>query len=282
MTRGSFRSWLKLAVAIVLLNAGLTFGNLWPTPLVKPQWQLSIEVAVLVLGIAFWVGLSGALSKPRLRFLALFFTLLVVTHYLVVTTSGLYGRAINLYWDTQHIPRVGQMIIEAAPGWLLVVIGAGVLMLLVVTFLCSLWAISTLSHAAASRRLRGVLEGCGLAVMVLYAVANVAQLPVMSSFSPSVSVSYARQARLLSGETSGTSQRILATNSSLPPSNLKRLDGADVFILFLESYGATSFVHPPYVEALAESRTAFAGAIGASNRQVVSGFVDSPTFAGVS
>lgn len=282
VARGSFRSWLKLGVAIVLLNAGLTFGHLWPTPLVKPQWQLSIEVAVLVLGIAFCAGLSGALSKPRLRSLSLIFTLLIATHYLVVTTSGLYGRAINLYWDTQHIPRVGQMIIEATPGWLLVVVGAGVVMLIAVVFLCSLWAISTLSHAASSRRMRGVLGGCGLAVILLYAVANFAQLPAISWFSPSVSVPYSRQARLLIAEVSGTSQRILASNSSLPPSNLKRLGGADVLILFLESYGATSFVHPPYAEALTESRTAFAKAIGASSRQVVSGFVDSPTFAGVS
>ena len=282
VAHGSFRSWLKLGLAISLLNAGLTLGNLWPTPLVKPQWQLSIESAVLLLGIALWVGLSGALSKPRLRFLALFFTLLVATHYLVVTTSGLYGRAINLYWDSQHIPRVGQMIIEATPVWLLVVVGAGVVMLLGGMFLCSLWAISTLSHAASSHRTRGVLGGCGLVVILLYAVANFAQLPAMSWFSTSVSVSFARQARLMIAESSGTSQRIRVSNSSLPPSNLKRLDGADVFILFLESYGGTSFVHPPYAEALSESRIAFAKTIDASNRQVVSGYVDSPTFAGVS
>ena len=281
-TRGSFKLWLKLFAAIALLNIGLTFDNVWPTPLVKPQWQLSVEVAVLLLGVAGWTRWSRVLSKRQLGFLALTFTLLVMTHYLVVTTAGLYGRSISLYWDARHIPRVGLMIVEATPGWRLITLGAGIVLLLAVVFFCSLWAISILGDAVSSRTIRRVVGGVGLAATVLFVIANFAQLSVMSWFSPSVTMSYARQAKLLSEAVSGSSHRFLATNSALEPSNLERLAGADVCIIFLESYGATSFVHRPYDAALTKSRLSFGKALTASNRQVVSAFVDSPTFAGVS
>ena len=44
--------WARLAAALVLLNASLTFVSVWPTLAVRPSAHLSFEAALLVLGIA--------------------------------------------------------------------------------------------------------------------------------------------------------------------------------------------------------------------------------------
>jgi hypothetical protein len=53
-----------------------------------------------------------------------------------------------------------------------------------------------------------------------------------------------------------------------------------VWIVFLESYGATSYDLASMSEELAESRVRFAEAVEESGRQAVSAFVESPTFGG--
>src|SRR5207302_5709206 len=73
----------------------------------------------------------------------------------------------------------------------------------------------------------------------------------------------------------------------LPPpvplrSDLARVSGADVLLIFLESYGAVSWDRPELSTALTAARQRFDGDIRSSGRQVVSGFVESTTFGGES
>src|SRR6185369_6293123 len=69
-----------------------------------------------------------------------------------------------------------------------------------------------------------------------------------------------------------------------PPINatLSRVTGADVLLIFLESYGAVTFDRPAFAERLSPARAALLAAIDETNRDVVSGFVESPTFGGSS
>src|SRR5262249_59447552 len=54
--------WLALALSLILLNAAVTFHNVWPTPAISWSGELSVELAVVWL-----VGLvlSRAFSGPR-------------------------------------------------------------------------------------------------------------------------------------------------------------------------------------------------------------------------
>src|SRR2546428_261125 len=61
-----------------------------------------------------------------------------------------------------------------------------------------------------------------------------------------------------------------------------RCSGADVFLIFLESYGAVSWQRPEFVEPLAASRTRLDADIRETGRSVVSAFVESTTFGGES
>src|SRR5690606_20255830 len=60
------------------------------------------------------------------------------------------------------------------------------------------------------------------------------------------------------------------------------LGGADVLLVFVESYGAVTFDSPSLASTLAPSRRDFEAAVEETGRRVVSAFVESPTFGGSS
>jgi Sulfatase len=98
-------------------------------------------------------------------------------------------------------------------------------------------------------------------------------------FPEPVTATYAHQLRLLS--------EALAPTKPLPAtpamdSDLSRVKGADVFVVFLESYGAAAFERPEIASPLAASLGSFASAIRDTNRDVVSAYVESPTYGGSS
>jgi hypothetical protein len=64
--------------------------------------------------------------------------------------------------------------------------------------------------------------------------------------------------------------------------DFSQVKGADVFVVFIESYGAVSYERPNIASALEPSRAALASAIHETNRDVVSALVESPTFGGSS
>jgi hypothetical protein len=79
----------------------------------------------------------------------------------------------------------------------------------------------------------------------------------------------------------------LRGSRSLPPSpsfdtDLSRVKGADVLLFFLESYGAVVYERPEFSSRLAPARAALDTAIRESGHDVVSAFVESPTFGGSS
>ena len=64
-TAKSWARWSALVAALLLLNASLTFQNAWPTPAVRWQNALSIELAALVLALAWFRGRArAALARP--------------------------------------------------------------------------------------------------------------------------------------------------------------------------------------------------------------------------
>ena len=92
--------FLAQAAAILLLNASLTFDNWWPTPFVRWSGAPSVELAVLLVGLAaasLWLPLAQ--SKRLLRWLSVAWLVLVIGRYADVTAPALWGRELNFYWD---------------------------------------------------------------------------------------------------------------------------------------------------------------------------------------
>jgi hypothetical protein len=103
--------------------------------------------------------------------------------------------------------------------------------------------------------------------------------PHALTFSAPVTAVYARQARLVFQAVTGS--RMLAPSPPMD-SDLALVKDADVFLVFIESYGAVSWDRPAFAASLADSRRRFDATIHATGRDVVSAFVESPTFGGSS
>ena len=272
--------WVVLLAALVLLDASLTFENIWPTPAVRWHGALSIELVVCLLAIAVVSRRWGPLSRRAIRWLSAIWTTLVLGRYAEVTAPALYGRDINLYWDLRFIPDVVAMVTRVAPAWLVVLSTAAAAAILALLYCVVRWAWRRVVAALEDDRQRRAVIGVSAAALLLFITPRVsAQVPGEDVFAAPVTRTYARQARFVATALAGSTR--LAES---PPMNgdLSLVRGADVFIVFVESYGAISYEQPEVARPLAAAIAQFGAAIRESGRDVVSAYVESPTFGGSS
>ena len=271
-----------LVAALVLLNVSLTFTNVWPTLGIRLNADLSIEAALCVLGLVLLRRWRGEPTRVLLRWLAGLWIVLVVGRYAEVTVPSLYGRDINLYWDVRHMPSVGAMFGVVADPWLRVAVVASVVLAPILFYVLARWAVGSVAEATHEPRVRRALGLVAAAALLLSIVQPLgARLPEAIRIADPVAPAYARELYELAYEMSGAGVRDLGP----PPvmrSDLSRVGGADVFLIFLESYGAVSWDRTEFASALAPTRARFEADIGETGRGVVSGFVESTTFGGES
>jgi hypothetical protein len=274
------RRGLAAAAAIALLNASLSFRNVWPTPAIRWAGELSIECALFLLMLLAAKRWFGGPSRAAVRGLAAAWVVLVLGHYADVTTPALYGRDINLYWDVRYMPDVAAMIAHAAPLWLIVVVCVAVAGALWLLYLLFRWAIGRVADTLTEPRGRLAIGAAASAVLLLF-IANA--IHALGDFEPAfatpVTQTYARQARLVAGA--------LSASHTLPPSpsmhaDLALVKDTDVFLVFIESYGAIAFERPDMAPQLEAGRADLDAAIHGAGRDVVSAYVESPTFGGSS
>jgi hypothetical protein len=280
----SLRDWAGLALALFVLNFALTFHNVWPTPWITTRHELSIEIAILLLGLAFYSRFAGTVGPRALTVIALALTVMTIGRYAEVTAPALYGRPVNIYWDAQYLPHVAAMLVEVANPLLVVALSVGGALLLIGVFIALRSALARVNAGFAApgqRRALGVLAGLAL---VVYALGHTSlPLQTLRLFSLPVTHTYWQQAEFLAAALSETaSAAMLPAEEPLGDFALPRLAGADVVVQFVESYGATAYDVPAVAAAIAPSRAELAATLAATNRRVVSAFVESPTFGGAS
>jgi len=262
------------AAALLLLNASLTFGNVWPTPKIRWETALSVELAVCVLLLAAAHQRAEGLAR---RVLPTLWVLLVAGHYLDVTAPGLYGRDFNLYWDSRHLGNVTAMLARAVPAWQIAAAAAGLAFVIAAVYLLARLALRHLAAAVQHRRPRLVLGTAAAMVVALFATQSFASF-AQPAFADPATGAYLRQARYVVAM-AGTGGASPALGDSPDfGADLRGLDGADVVLVFLESYGAVTFDTPAFAEALAASRRNLATAVSDAGRELVSAYVESPTF----
>ena len=157
MRQPEWLRWLALAAALVLLNASLAFKNLWPTPAIRWQGALSVEVAVCVLAMAFVHSRLGSLSRRALMWLGVVWVVLVIGRYADVTAPALYGRPVNLFWDLRYVPAVAAMITRVASWWLVLFIIAAAILIPFLLYVVMRWALGQVNGAMTRRVERRVL-----------------------------------------------------------------------------------------------------------------------------
>ena len=269
--------WATLAAAVVLLDASLTFRNLWPTPAVRWNGDLSIELAACIGLLALATRRFGRLSRLAIRSLTILWVVLVISRYADVTTPALYGREVNLYWDVRHVSAVAAMLARAASPWLVILVLAAVVLIPAILYAILRPALGRILTAMDHPAERRVLELLAAGVLLLY-VGQQTSTRLPRAFATPITATYVRQARLVA-----TALTAAPTSIGPPPvlrPDLARVQGADVFLIFIESYGAVSYDRPSFVADLASSRARLDADIHATGRNVVSAFVESPTFGG--
>ncbi len=287
-TRASLTSWLALAAAVVLLNASLTFGNLWPTPAIRFEWQLSVEAAILVLALMALGWRRRSLSPRSMRVLAGFWVALILGHYAEVTATGLYGRAINLFWDVRYMSSVVEMMSRVASWWLVAAIVIGAALVLGVLYTASRWAIGRVARAGGQPVARSILAALSAAMIVWFTVDRLTPVPADPylddglPFASPVVGAYGHQVQLALTALAARAGATTLPSSPVLDSDLVRLGNADVVLVFIESYGAVTYDRPAFAAQLRDSRAKLETAATDTGRRLVSAFVTSPTFGGLS
>ena len=266
--------------AVALLDISLAFQNVWPTPWIRWGGEFSVEcggLLILIVAAQLWLG---PLSRSAIRVLTVVWLVLVVGHYADVTTPALYGRDINLYWDVRYMPDVAAMIARAAPLWLILCSVAAVAAVVALLYVMCRWAIQRVAAAAFDEKERAPVFLFGVMMVAMFAAQQLGRhFDTEARYATPVLQTYARQARLVAGA--------LGASHTLPPSppmdaDLARVRGVDVFLIFIESYGAIAFERRDMAPQLQAGRAALDAAIHGTGRDVVSAFVESPTFGGSS
>jgi len=272
----------RALLALVLLDVLVTLGNLWPTPWPRPTGQVSAELLAACLVLCGWTAWRGAAGAWTVRVLAGVTLAWVLARYLDVTVEAVFGRPLNPYWDGRHL-----MSVLRLGGWSTGATAAAALALLLAAallfvLLSRCWrAVADVASFASWRR---AVAGVSLVLLLAcLAAGRVAPQLRDAIFAKPVAPAIARQAGLLALQLwPGPGARPLPPSPVFAGQSLAGLHGADVLVVFLESYGACTVDDAQQREALAPARERLQRALQASGRQAVSMRVRSPTFGGSS
>lgn len=266
--------------ALLLVNALLVFGNVWPTPWPAFRLAISPELGVLVAALAIWRWRGHALPARGLLGAAALLLVLVIGRYLDVTAPALYGRPVNLYWDLPHLINVTGMLVKAAPLWQTATVVAALLAGLACLYVLLGAAVGAINRGMDLLPVRVAAVAFGAVVFACW---------LWQSRTPP-SEHEGRIARPVTATWVGQAlqlRRALAARISgeLPesPSFDAPVDGLarrDVMVTFLESYGATTDDREELARDIVPAREQLAAAAGEAGFEAVSAYVRSPTFGG--
>ena len=273
------RPWLGLLAALLVLNAAVTFHNVWPTPWITTRWELSIEIALVALALAAYAEVVGMPRRWLIPYVVSLVLVLCIGRYAEVTAPALYGRPVNVYWDAQHLPRVAAMLAEVASPWQLALGAAGFVTFFTLLVLLLYWCIARVWDGIAAPVTRRTVGGAAAGIVALYTASTLLDSSPRYWFSTPVTATYTQQVAFVLAAAAEDTQRELPI-APLTSSDLQNVAGADVLVLFLESYGAVAYDSPAISAVVAPQHEAFQRAAAATGRAVLSAFVESPTFGG--
>ncbi len=279
----SVRLWIRFGIALIVLNVGLSFHNIWPTPWVTVRPEISMEIAALVVLLGAYQLFRGVISDRTTAFLAGALLLMVLGRYLEVTAPALFGRRINLYWDVQYIPDVAAMLARSAPPQLIVAIAVAIPVILAAVFFALYWSLQQVRARLAQPRPARYMSALMAVVVTLYYLGYYGAAPTLHWFSIPLYQTYSQQFAFVSAALGGESAiEDIPNTTPITEIDPALLPGSDFILTFIESYGATAFDNVVVADLLDDRRHEFAAVIEATDRNVLSAFVTAPTFGGAS
>ena len=273
--------FLTLGGAVFALNACLSFHNIWPTPWIRLQPEISIEALVIILLIG--LGRShGLVEKTAGRFtLVSILIFLIIGRYIDVTAPALYGRPVNLYWDLQHIPGVAAMLIADTSAVKILLLG----LIVCLAFGSLFWFISALLRLlnTCGKRSRQWLNVSAILCMLAYTAGMTSDsIHLERGFSIPVSLMYTRQALFVYQVTEDSRGAENSSAGLQHKAGTIELDKRDFHLVFLESYGTTVFKTPSYYMQIEPHLYQLTKVAREQGWEMVTGVYHTPTFGGAS
>ncbi len=189
------------------------------------------------------------------------------------------GATSTCTWDSQHLGNVTAMLARAVPPWLIALGVTAFIALLAAVWLLSRAALRQVANAVVMERPRRALIAASACVIAAFAGTVFTDTPATSRvFAHPTTGAYARQVRFVLAMAGP--QRAAPALADSPEMNggLEGLGGADVLLAFVEAYGAVTYDNPTFAEALDPSRRDLSEAARETGREVLSAYVNSPTF----
>jgi hypothetical protein len=275
------RQIASLFLALFILNFFLTFHNVWPTLAITTRFELSVEIAILILTLAIFAYFRHLPSNKVLIIVALMLTVMTVARYMEVTAPALFGRGINLYWDAQYIPHVAQMLVEATSPLQLIGLIIGALILLITIFYLLLYSLRCICSRLKNSKEHHYLTAIMSVLTIAYFMGHINQpIHTLKYFSLPLTKTYWSQLQFIKSVMIIESTEVLAAGDHLGNFNLARLEQNDIFIEFIESYGATVFDNETFANDLRPALKNLESQVEKTGRRIVSAFIQSPTFGG--
>ena len=274
---------MKVTLALLVLNFLTSFNNVWSTPFIRPDTRIGPEFVGLWVILLLLVLLFGRVGRRAITLLTTVFLLVVIGRYVEVTVPAWFGRRVNLYWDAQHLPKFLEVASQDYAWWQLIGMAAA--------FIAGMWlltrlirlCIQVLAKHAAPYALRSPIALILSVSLVSVATAGVMKIEAASPYvSEPVYLVYKRQAHLLAAAFFPDRFRSELPESPPLDSDLKVLGGVDVKVVFLESYGATTYEREDLFDEIHPGRQRLEEAANAQGRQVLSAFVKAAAFGGAS
>ena len=272
----------KVALALLLLNFLTSFTNIWPTPFVQPDTRIGPEFVALWAILVLLVALFGRVGRGAIAVLTGWFLLVAIGRYVDVTLPAWLGRKLNLYWDAAELPKFLEVASQEYAWWEIFGI--------IAAFIAGFWlltrlirgCIEVLAMHAAPYTLRSPMALTVTIACLGLVVGNLTKVVVSPYVSGPVFPVYTRQAHILAAAWFPDSFRSELPESPPLDSDLKVLRGAEVKVVFLESYGSTTYERDDLFEVIHPARQRLEQAANAQGRQVLSAFVKAAAFGGAS
>ena len=279
--RESLRITVPLLLALFALNIGMAHQNIWPTLWVRPTTELSLELIIFVMGIALVCEVGIEVGRRVQWVVSTFLLLFVIARYIDVTAPALFGRRIDIYWDIQHIPAIAGMVLESWSLFSVTLFLVAIVVILAALLVAGRIALGAIYHATRYRTFRRTIMATAALSLVAYGVGmNSEALKWEQRFSIPITPVYLEQANAIAGRAAGKVNETLLPTAPLRP--YAELNGNDVFVIFLESYGRTALEDDAYA---AETRTTLVDVDARLEHRgwhSRSAYLKAPTFGGAS
>ena len=270
-------------------RAGLAFGIVFLWALSLPsagELGLSVDprppvLLLAILAILAFIGLSGRRVGALGRWLlASVFVVLTGLQFAAGKVAQTLDRPLDLYFDLRHVPNLFGLYLDAA-GWRGVAIVAAGLAGFVVVLVLAARSLAGIEHAMARPGVAAPTLLAALLGLVLIAVplgkdglVNRGAIATASHQADSAWRAFA----VLHGYDQRYAAALAAPQPPLAP--LPGLKAHDVYLIYVESYGAVALDEPAYRAVLAPALEKFAQTVKTAGYQLRSSRLVSPTFGG--